>query len=100
MTPIIWLPWRLSVGKIYTEASKRLVLKVDVLEEGEMGECEDLNHFEQDQTVVSRRPGQNISRTAALVGGSWSAVVRTYQKWSKEGKVVEWRQGHGGQGSL
>ena len=77
------------MGGTYQAASGHLVLKLDVSEAGKMGECEDLSHFDKDQTVMSRRPGQNISRTAALVGGSWSAVVRTYQKWSKEGKAVK-----------
>ncbi|KAK3538280.1 hypothetical protein QTP70_034608 [Hemibagrus guttatus] len=38
---------------------------------------------------------QSISKTAALVGCSRSAVVSIYQKWSKEGTVVNRRQGHG-----
>ncbi|KAK3549112.1 hypothetical protein QTP70_032575, partial [Hemibagrus guttatus] len=37
----------------------------------------------------------NISKTAALLGCSQSAVVSIYQKWSKEGTVVNRRQGHG-----
>ena len=48
---------------------------------------------------MTRRPGQSIFRTAALVGCSWSAVVSIYQKSSKEETVVSWRQVHG-QGSL
>lgn len=32
---------------------------------------------------MARRPGQNVSRTAALVGCSWSAVVSADQKWSE-----------------
>ncbi|ROL55513.1 hypothetical protein DPX16_8361 [Anabarilius grahami] len=44
---------------------------------------------------MARRLGQSISKTAALVGCSRSAVVSIYQKWSKEGTVVNWRQGHG-----
>ncbi|ROL53269.1 hypothetical protein DPX16_20908 [Anabarilius grahami] len=43
---------------------------------------------------MARRLGQSISKTAALVGGSGSAVVSIYQKWSKEGTVVNQRQGH------
>ena len=76
------------MGGIYKAASEQFAPKADVLEAGKMGECEDLSHFDKDQTGMSGRPGQNISRTAAPVGGSWSAVVRTYQKWSKEGKEV------------
>ncbi|ROL41697.1 hypothetical protein DPX16_9288 [Anabarilius grahami] len=44
---------------------------------------------------MARRLGQSISKTAALVGCSWSAVVSIFQKWSKEGTVVNRQQGHG-----
>ncbi|KAK3560344.1 hypothetical protein QTP86_006429 [Hemibagrus guttatus] len=44
---------------------------------------------------MARPLDQNISKTAALVGCSRSAVVSIYQKWSKEGTVVNQRQGHG-----
>ncbi|KAK3527721.1 hypothetical protein QTP86_001058 [Hemibagrus guttatus] len=45
---------------------------------------------------ASARPlDQSVSKTAALVGCSRSAVVSIYQKWSKEGTVVTRRQGHG-----
>lgn len=37
--------------------------------------------------------GQSISK--APVGCSWSVVVGIYQKWSKEGTVVNQWQGHG-----
>ncbi|KAK3549263.1 hypothetical protein QTP70_034455 [Hemibagrus guttatus] len=47
------------------------------------------------QIVMARPLDQNISKTAALVGCSRSAVVSIYQKWSKEGTVVKRRQGHG-----
>ncbi|KAK3536143.1 hypothetical protein QTP70_031330 [Hemibagrus guttatus] len=47
------------------------------------------------QIVMARPLDQNISKTAALVGCSRSAVVSIYQKWSKEGTVVNRRQGHG-----
>ena len=43
------------------------------------------------QIVLARRPGQSISRTAALVGCSRSAAVRTDQKWSKEGEPGQTR---------
>ncbi|KAK3555625.1 hypothetical protein QTP86_025621 [Hemibagrus guttatus] len=49
----------------------------------------------KDQIVMDRPLDQNISKTAALVGCSRSAVVSIYQKWSKEGTVVNRRQGHG-----
>ena len=59
-----------------------------MLEAGKMGKCKDLSRFDNDQIVMARQLGQNISRTAALVGCSWSAVVSMYQEWSKEGTVV------------
>ncbi|XP_065118090.1 fibroblast growth factor receptor 1-A-like isoform X1 [Paramisgurnus dabryanus] len=54
-----------------------------VLEAGKM----DLSDFDKGQIVMAIRLGQSISKTAALVGCSQSAVVSTYQKWSKEGKA-------------
>ncbi|ROL48053.1 hypothetical protein DPX16_18653 [Anabarilius grahami] len=54
-----------------------------------MGKRKDLSEFDKGQIVMARRLGQSISKTAALVGCSWSAVVRIYQKWSKEGTVVD-----------
>ena len=60
-----------------------------------MGQRKDVSDFDKGQMASAgiRRLGQSISRTAALVGCSRSAVVRTYQKWSKEGKPVNRRQG-------
>ncbi|KAK3548988.1 hypothetical protein QTP70_024801, partial [Hemibagrus guttatus] len=55
---------------------------------GKMDKCKDLSEFDKDQIVMARRLDQNISKTAALVGCSWSAVVSIYQKWSKEGTVM------------
>jgi len=66
-----------------------------VLEAGKMGKRKDLSEFDKGQIVMARRLGQSISKTAALVGCSRSAVVSIYQKWSKEGTVVNRRQGHG-----
>ncbi|KAI1887120.1 hypothetical protein AGOR_G00202860 [Albula goreensis] len=60
-----------------------------------MGKRKDLSDFDKGQIVMARRLGQSISKTAALVGCSRSAVVSTYQKWYKEGKAVNRRQGHG-----
>ncbi|KAM8960365.1 LOW QUALITY PROTEIN: uncharacterized protein RCH25_036055 [Pelodytes ibericus] len=60
-----------------------------------MGKGKDLSDFDKDQIVMARLLGQSISKTAALVGCSRSAVVSTYQKWSKEGESVNRRQGHG-----
>nr|XP_055063695.1 fibroblast growth factor receptor 1-A-like isoform X2 [Misgurnus anguillicaudatus] len=65
------------------------------LQAGKTGKRKDLSDFDKGQIVMARRLGQSISKTAALVGCSQSAVVSTYQKWSKEGKEVEKQQGHG-----
>ncbi|ROJ33147.1 hypothetical protein DPX16_17969 [Anabarilius grahami] len=60
-----------------------------------MGKRKDLSEFDKGQIVMARRLGQSIYKTAALVGCSQSAVGSIYQKWSKEGTVVNRRQGHG-----
>ncbi|KAK3571314.1 hypothetical protein QTP86_005954 [Hemibagrus guttatus] len=60
-----------------------------------MGKHKDLSEFDKDQIVMARRLDQSISKTAALVECSRSAVVSIYQKWSKEGTVVNRRQSHG-----
>ncbi|KAK3528931.1 hypothetical protein QTP70_012850 [Hemibagrus guttatus] len=62
--------------------------KVDALEAGKMGKSKDLSEFGKGQIVMARRLDQSISKTAALVECSQSAVVSIYQKWSKEGTVV------------
>ncbi|KAK3544745.1 hypothetical protein QTP86_026139, partial [Hemibagrus guttatus] len=60
-----------------------------------MGKSKDLSEFDKGQIVMARPLDQSISKTAALLGCSLSAVVSIYQKWSKEGTVVNRRQGHG-----
>ena len=60
-----------------------------------MGKRKDLSEFDKGQIVMARRLGQSISKTAALVGCSQFTVVSIYQKWFKEGTVVNQRQGHG-----
>lgn len=50
-----------------------------------MGQCKDLSDFDK---------GQIMMAGAALVGCSQSAGVIIYQKGSKEGPVVNRRQGH------
>ena len=82
------------MGGTYWAASESVVHKVDVLEAGKMGKRKDLSEFDKGQIVMARPLGQSISKAAALVGNSWSAVVSIYQKWSKEGAVVSWPQGH------
>ncbi|KAK3549192.1 hypothetical protein QTP70_034192, partial [Hemibagrus guttatus] len=52
---------------------------------GKMGKRKDLSEFDKDQIVMARRLDQSISKTAALVGCSWSAVVSIYQKWCRSG---------------
>ncbi|ROI15445.1 hypothetical protein DPX16_12997 [Anabarilius grahami] len=60
-----------------------------------MGKHKDFSEVDKGQNVMAGRLGQSISKTAALVGCSRSAVVSMYQKWSREGTVVHQRQGHG-----
>ncbi|KAK3564037.1 hypothetical protein QTP86_006947 [Hemibagrus guttatus] len=60
-----------------------------------MGKRKDFSEFDKGQILMVRRLDQIMSKTAALVGCSRSAVVSIYQKWSKEGTVVNQRQGHG-----
>ncbi|KAK3543475.1 hypothetical protein QTP70_022071 [Hemibagrus guttatus] len=74
--------------------SEHFVLNVDVLEAGKMDKRKDLSKFDKGQIVMARPLDQNISKTAALVGGSRSSVVRIYRKWAKEGTVVNRRQGY------
>ncbi|ROJ94863.1 hypothetical protein DPX16_8067 [Anabarilius grahami] len=59
-----------------------------------MGKRKDLSEFDKGQIVMARRLGQNISKTAALVGCSRSAVVSICQKWSKEGAGVNNKPRH------
>lgn len=60
-----------------------------------MGKGKDLSDFEKGQIVMARRLGRSISKTASVVGCSRSAVVSTFQRWSKQGRLVNQRQGHG-----
>ena len=60
-----------------------------------MGKRKDLSEFDKGQNVTAIRLGQSIFKTATLMGCSWSAMVSIYQKWSKDGKVVNQQQGHG-----
>ncbi|KAI5095166.1 nephrocystin-4-like [Silurus meridionalis] len=61
---------------------------------GKMDKRKDLSDFEKGHVVMGRRLGQSISKNTALLGCSRSAVVSVYQKCSKEGTVVNQRQGH------
>ena len=45
-----------------------------------MGKRKDVSDFDKGQIVMARRLGQSISKTAALVGCSRSAVVRDLPK--------------------
>ncbi|ROL05644.1 LINE-1 retrotransposable element ORF2 protein [Anabarilius grahami] len=51
-----------------------------------MGKRKDLSEFDKAQIVMARRLDQSISKTAALVGCSRSAVVSIYQKCSKDNR--------------
>ncbi|KAK3508303.1 hypothetical protein QTP70_019525 [Hemibagrus guttatus] len=62
---------------------------------GKMDKRKNLIEFDKGQIVMARPLDQSISKTAALVGCSQFAVVSIYQKWRKDGTVVNRRQGHG-----
>ncbi|KAK3549760.1 hypothetical protein QTP86_007759 [Hemibagrus guttatus] len=63
---------------------------------GKLANCEKYKRAVHKRASQMTRPlDQSISKTAALVGCFRSAVVSIYQKWSKEGTVVNRRQGHG-----
>ena len=94
ITLIISLSWHGQWMGYIKHESKNVVLRVDVIEAGKMGKCKDLSDFDKGQIVMARWLGQSISKIAALVRCSWSAVVSTYQKWSKEGKAKNRRKGH------
>ncbi|KAK3528122.1 hypothetical protein QTP86_023845 [Hemibagrus guttatus] len=66
-------------------------LFLDVLEAGKMGKHKDLSEFDKGQIVKARQLDQSLSKTAALVGCSRPAVVSIYEKWSKEGTVLNQR---------
>lgn len=57
--------------------------------------CKNLIEFDNNQIVMAIQLGQGISKTAAPVECSWSAVASIYRKSSKEGTVVNQSQGHG-----
>ncbi|KAK3511122.1 hypothetical protein QTP70_032105 [Hemibagrus guttatus] len=79
----------------YRKGMTRQECQKFVVNAGKMGKCMDFCEFDQGQIVMARPLDQNISKTTAFVGCSRSAVVSIYQKWSKEGTVVNRRQGHG-----
>ncbi|KAI5606828.1 hypothetical protein C0J50_7382 [Silurus asotus] len=60
-----------------------------------MGKSKDLSEFDEGKIVMTRRLVQSFSKTAALAGFFWSAVVIIYQKWSKAETVLNQRQGDG-----
>lgn len=67
----ISLSWYLVVGGIYYQ---HLVLKLDA---GKMGMLKDLRESDKSQIVIARPLDQHISKTAALMECSQSAVVKS-----------------------
>lgn len=61
-----------------------LSLKLMCWKQKTMGNCKDLKDFDKGQIVIARQLVQRNSKTAALVRCSCSAVVKTYQIWSKK----------------
>lgn len=74
-----------------------LVLKVNASEAGKMGKLK-VSDFDRCQIAMAKGLVQIISKTAGLIGCSWSAVVSTNQKWSMEGQLVTQQQSHFGGG--
>lgn len=66
-----------------------------MLEAGKMGMQKDLSDFDKGLILMARRIGQSIYKTANLVGCSQYLVVSTYQKWCKEGQLVNRCQDYG-----
>ncbi|KAK3543294.1 hypothetical protein QTP70_014043 [Hemibagrus guttatus] len=80
---------RVSLSSIMDIYSTRSIHKANSIRtELSSGKRKDLSEFDQGQIVMARRLDQSISKTAAHVGCFQSAVVSIYQKWSKEGTMV------------
>ncbi|KAK3571724.1 hypothetical protein QTP86_017841, partial [Hemibagrus guttatus] len=62
-----------------------IAMAIDVLEEGKMGKRKDLSKFDKGQIVMARPLDQSISKTAALVECSWSAVALFHGKFIDTG---------------
>lgn len=62
------------MGGIYWEASEHFFHFFVVLEAGKMAKHKDLSYFDKGQIVMDRQLGQSISKIAALLGCSKSAV--------------------------
>lgn len=54
---------------------------------------ERLSNPDKEQIVMARRLGRCISKMVGLVGCSHYAVVRTYQKMSRERQLAAWQLG-------
>ncbi|KAK3565723.1 hypothetical protein QTP86_014200 [Hemibagrus guttatus] len=77
-------------GFVVFQGNKRIhLLKWYELFAGKMGKCKDLSEFDKGQIVMARPLDKSISKTAAQL------QVNIYQKWSKEGTVVNRQLGHG-----
>ncbi|ROL52754.1 hypothetical protein DPX16_21180 [Anabarilius grahami] len=92
---LLWSVVSVSTYPDVATGSERQSAQLPDIWKRKIGKRKDLSEFDIGQIVIARGVGQSISKTAALVGCSRSVVVSIYQKWSKEGTVVNRRQGHG-----
>ncbi|KAK3517854.1 hypothetical protein QTP70_021010 [Hemibagrus guttatus] len=84
------------------ESLKELIEHITLT--GKMDKRKDFSTFDKDQIVMARRLDQSISKTAALVGCSWSAVevavfvfdkkiIDRYQKFEKDQIIDSLKRG-------
>lgn len=67
------------------ESKWTFVFKVDFFQAGKMG----IKIWARlTRAVMARQLGQSMSKIAAVVGCSLTAAVSIYEKWAKEGTVV------------
>ena len=67
--------------------SEQSGLILGMLDVGEMSRHEDLSHTDKGQIIRGKQLSRSFSETSRFVGCPRSAVMNTYQPWSKEGQT-------------